>query len=118
MIPVEKMNAAARSIDNYLTAEDFPKNAWIDLKEIWQGMNEELPPWFLGLLFCLFYLSVMDCIRSNGNYWERRQKLREERSLVRYRARTKKLAKKLDVDYESESESELLPSPRIVTCTV
>jgi hypothetical protein len=72
MITVEKMSSAAQSMDNYLTVEDFPKNAWIDLKEIWQGMNEELPPWFLGLLFCLFYLSVMDCIRSNGNYWERR----------------------------------------------
>ena len=79
MITVEKMSSAARSIDNYLTAENFPKNAWIDLKEIWQGMSEELPPWFLGLLFCLFYL----CIGNNGNYWEKRQKLREERSLLR-----------------------------------
>ena len=41
---VEKMNAASASINEFLTDEKFPKNAWQGLKEIWRGINEEVPP--------------------------------------------------------------------------
>jgi hypothetical protein len=67
VIPFEKMNATVTRIDEFLTDEAFPKNAWQGLKEIWQGINEEVPPWFLGLIFCVFYLSVIDCMHNNGN---------------------------------------------------
>jgi len=116
-IPVEKLNEAATSIDDFLTDKKFPKNAWQGLKEIWQGMNDELPPWFLGLLFCLFYLSVLDCIINYGKHEERRRERREERRDVRYRANTKSLAKKWGLDSDSESDSAPLLRPEIVTCT-
>ena len=113
-LPVEKMNAAAASIDEFLTDEKFPKNAWQGLKEIWQGMNEELPPWFLGLIFCVFYLSVINCMHFYGKSEEKRSQLREERRNLRYRLNTKKLAKKWGLN--SDLESEPLLRTEIVTC--
>ena len=121
-VPLEKMNATITSIDEFLTDEKFPKNAWQGLKEIWQGINEEVPPWLLGLIFCVFYLSVIDCMNNYGKIEEKRSQRREERRDLRYRANTKRLAKKWglnsDLDQISinfESDSEPLLRTEIVT---
>ena len=71
-IPAENMNEAATGINYFLKDKKFPKNAWQSLKDIWQGMNDELPSWFFGLLFCLFYLSVLDCIINYAKHEEKR----------------------------------------------
>jgi hypothetical protein len=114
VIPLEKVNATVTSIDEFLTDEEFPKNAWQGLKEIWQGINEEVPPWFLGLIFCVFYLSVIDCMHNYGNNQEKRSQLRKERRDLRYRKNTKKFAKIWGLNSDQESEpllrTEIVPT--------